>query len=201
MNRHLLPDEFDLLVDAESGLESGFGVAPLRAHVRECAACRAELERTEALTASLDLLPHLAPSIGFADRVMADVQVFEPWHVAVADTARRLVPASTPLRVLAASGAVAMGALLTTVTVWVLAHADLLAFTTDAAAADLRAALWDGARGLVAELAGAPATSGTTLALALAMLVAALALAGTGLRAAAAASRRVASSDQPPFEA
>jgi len=191
VSRHLLPDEFDLLVDAESGLESGFGVAPLRAHVRECAVCRAELEREEALAGALDVLPHFAPFVGFADRVMADVQVFEPWHVALADTARRLVPA--PLCVLAATAALAMGALLTTVTLWVLARADVLAFTTDAVAARVRGALWDGLRDFVTTLAGTPANSVGTLALALGMLVAALALAGTGLRAAAAASRQIGS--------
>lgn len=195
MSRHLLPDEFDLLVDAESGFESGFGVVPLRAHVRECAACRAELARAETVAEALDVLPHFAPSIGFADRVMADVQVFEPWHVALADTARRLVPASAPLRMLAASGALAMGALLTTIVLWVLARADVLAFTTDAAAAHVRGALWDGLRSTVIALAGTSATSGATVALALVMLVAALILAGSGLRTAAAASRRVTDPD------
>ncbi|HEY0777293.1 MAG TPA: hypothetical protein VGD56_04925 [Gemmatirosa sp.] len=201
MTRHLLPDEFDLLVDADSGRESGFGVAPLRAHLRECAACHDELEQEIAFTESLDVLPHFTPSLGFADRVMADVHVFEPWHVALGDSVRRLVPASTPLRVLAAGGAVGMGALLTAATVWMLAHADLVAFTTDAAAAQLRATLWAGVLGAVAALAGAPASSGAALVLALGVLVAALALAGTGLRAAAAVSRRVASGEPSAHEA
>ena len=39
-HRHLLPNEIDLLVDGEVG----FGVAPLRAHVRECAECHAKLD-------------------------------------------------------------------------------------------------------------------------------------------------------------
>ena len=195
MSRHLLPDEFDLLVDADSGLESGFGVAPLRAHVRECAACHAELAQLEALTATLDVLPEFAPSLGFADRVMAEVHVFEPWHVAAADTVRQLVPASTSLRVLAAGGALATGALFTSVALWLLAHADVLAFTTDAAAADLRAAVWNGVRDAAATLAGMPESSAAALALVLAVFVAALALAGTGLRAAAAVSRRVASGE------
>ncbi len=198
MTRHLLPDEFDLLVDADSGLESGFGVAPLRAHVRDCATCRAQLEAAAALAESLDVLPHFAPSIGFADRVMADVHVFEPWHVALRDTARALVPASTPLRALAAAGALAMGALLTTVTLWVLARADVLAFTTDAAAAQLRGALWDGLRDAIAGLAGGAADSTGTMAVVLLTLIAALALAATGLRAAASASRRVAATHHLP---
>lgn len=200
MNRHLLPDEFDLLVGAESGLEAGFGVTPLRAHVRECSACRAELAREEALADALGAMPHFAPSAGFADRVMADVYVFEPWHVAAADTVRRLarefVPASTPLRVLAAGGALAMAALLTTVTLWIVARADVLAFTTDAAAARVREALWGGLQELAAALAGAPTSSAGSVALALAMLAAALAVASAGLRAAAAASRHAVRADE-----
>ena len=195
MTRHLSPDEFDLLVDADSGLETGFGVAPLRAHVRQCPTCRAELEGAVEFAASLELMPHFAPSLGFADRVMTNVQVFEPWHVALADTVRGLVPASTPLRVLAASGALVMGALLTTVTLWVLAHADELAFTTDAAAAGMRGALWNALTDAVATLAGAPTSSGGTLALAIAMLGAAVTVAGAGLRAAAAVSRQLGSAN------
>ena len=100
MNRHLLPEEIDLLVDGEAG----FGVAPLRAHVRDCAECAFELEAARALATELDLLPHHAPAPRFADRVMAQVPVFEPWHVALGDAVRRLVPQSTPARILAAAG-------------------------------------------------------------------------------------------------
>lgn len=196
MNRHLLPDEFDLLVDADLGVEAGFGVAPLRAHVRECEVCRAELAREEELADALGALPHFAPRAGFADRVMAEVQVFEPWHVALADTVRGLVPQSTPLRAAAAAAALAMGALLTAVTAWVLARVDVLAFTTDAAAAQLREALWGGLQDVAGALAGAPAASAGGVGLALAMLVAALLVAGTGLRAAAAASRRAESGER-----
>ena len=39
-HRHLLPDEIDLLLDDEVG----FGVNPLRSHVRDCADCRAKVE-------------------------------------------------------------------------------------------------------------------------------------------------------------
>ena len=192
MDRHLLPDELELLLDADLGLEAGFGVAPLRAHVRECAGCGEALAEEAALADALGTLPHFAPRAGFADRVMADVHVFEPWHVALGDAVRSLVPASAPLRAAAAGGALAAGALLTAVTLWVLARADVLAFTTDAAAARVREVLWGGLQDLAAALDGSagPTTSAGTVALALAMLVAALLVAGTGLRAAAAASRR-----------
>ncbi|HZF68630.1 MAG TPA: hypothetical protein VEZ47_11365, partial [Gemmatirosa sp.] len=101
MDRHLLPHEFDVLLDGDSG----FGLGPLRAHVRDCAECRAEFEEAQAVLAELDRLPHLAPTPGFADRVMTEVQVFEPWHVALADTVRGFVPTSPAMRAVAAAGA------------------------------------------------------------------------------------------------
>ena len=193
MTRHLLPEEFDLLVDAEAGIDAGFGVAELRAHARACPACAAELEAARAVAAELDALPHFLPSTRFADRVMQDVQVFEPWHVAVGDAARRLVPESRPLRAAAAAGALGSGALLTLVLTWLLARADVLAFSGDAALTRFRAALWAGAGDLAASLLGDAVRTapGATVAGAAVVFVLTLALAAAGLRAAAAAGRAV----------
>ena len=193
MTRHLLPEEFDLLVDAEAGIDAGFGVAELRAHARACPACAAELEAARAVAAELDTLPHFLPSTRFADRVMQDVQVFEPWHVAVGDAARRLVPESRPLRAAAAAGALGSGALLTLVLTWLLARADVLAFSGDAALTRFRAALWAGSGDLAASLLGDAVRTapGATVAGAAVVFVLTLALAAAGLRAAAAAGRAV----------
>jgi hypothetical protein len=193
VTRHLLPEEFDLLVDAEAGIDAGFGVAELRAHARACPACAAELEAARAVAAELDTLPHFLPSTRFADRVMQDVQVFEPWHVAVGDAARRLVPESRPLRAAAAAGALGSGALLTLVLTWLLARADVLAFSGDAALTRFRAALWAGAGDLAASLLGDAVRTapGATVAGAAVVFVLTLALAAAGLRAAAAAGRAV----------
>ncbi|NUQ12691.1 MAG: hypothetical protein HUU26_10265, partial [Gemmatimonadaceae bacterium] len=89
-HRHLTPHEFDLLVDGEEG----FGVAPLRAHVDQCAACRQELEAQTRVVEALENLPHFSPSPLFAYRVMREVQVFEPWHVALRDQVARALPRS-----------------------------------------------------------------------------------------------------------
>ena len=100
-HRHLLPDEIDQLLDGETG----FGIAPLEAHVRECEQCRAELEAERQVVAAVEELPRLAPSPLFADHVVAQVNVYEPWDVAVRDAAagwvQRFVPQSRPLRTLA----------------------------------------------------------------------------------------------------
>jgi hypothetical protein len=121
---HLRPDEIELLLDGEEG----FGVAPLRAHVRQCPACAAELEQARVFLATLDELPDFAPSTGFADRVMRQVQVFEPWHAALGRSVERFVPASRPAKVAAGAG-VAVGAGLGTAGLaWALARADVALF-------------------------------------------------------------------------
>ena len=97
-HRHLTPQEIDLLVDGEEG----FGIAPLAAHIEECVTCRTELEAQQELVGSLEQLPHFTPSPLFAYRVMREVQVFEPWHVAAMNSVQRFIPRSRPARVLAA---------------------------------------------------------------------------------------------------
>ena len=87
-HRHLLPNELDLLLDGEVG----FGVTPLKAHVDECAECRMRLEQARVVIDALDNLPRHAPAPSFANRVMANVQVIEPWHVAMYAATIRLVP-------------------------------------------------------------------------------------------------------------
>ena len=77
-HRHLLPDEIDLLLDDEVG----FGVQPLKAHIRDCADCRAKVDEARFVVDALEDLPHFAPSHSFANRVMSQVPVFVPWHVA-----------------------------------------------------------------------------------------------------------------------
>jgi fermentation-respiration switch protein FrsA (DUF1100 family) len=108
-HRHLLPDEIDLLVDGEAG----FGVAPLRAHVTECDDCRARLEDARLVVDALEALPHFAPDSRLADRVMAQVPVFVPAHVAARDSVTRWLPQSAPARIAAAVAGTSVAGLLT----------------------------------------------------------------------------------------
>jgi hypothetical protein len=125
-HRHLLPNEFDLLLDEESG----FGVQPLRDHVRGCADCSARLAEAKALVAALDELPLMSPRLGMADRVMAHVPVFVPWHVAARDSVTRWLPTSPATRALAASLIAVFGSVLTGLTLWVATRGDVLAMFT-----------------------------------------------------------------------
>lgn len=187
MDRHLLPHEYDLLLDGDSG----FGLGPLRAHVRDCDACRAEFEEAQAVLAELDHLPHLATTPGFADRVMREVHVFEPWHVALTDFARSLVPASPALRVAGALAALGFGGVFTLASLWLLARVDLLALSTGVTADRSREALGAFGRSLAGALLGDGAEGASVALLAGAVGLAVLgAVAGTaGLRAAVARGR------------
>ncbi|MDQ3996583.1 MAG: hypothetical protein M3303_06145 [Gemmatimonadota bacterium] len=149
-HRHLLPNEIDLLVDGEEG----FGLAPLRAHVRECATCRAELEVARQIADGLEELPHFAPRVGLADRVMAQVPVFVPWHVAARDSLARWAPQARPLRVAALTVGTAVASVLTIATLWLLTQGDLLALAAGLAGERVRRLVGDGARELAAALFG-----------------------------------------------
>ena len=136
MDRHLLPNEIDLLLDGEIG----FGTSPLKTHVRRCAQCRAELDEARALVRELEHLPRYAPSAHFRERVMAQVQVYVPWYVALLDTVRGWVPRSRPARVLAGAGALSMLTVLTWVSLLLVSQLDTLVFATDLGLARARTA-------------------------------------------------------------
>ena len=189
MNRHLLPDEIDQLLDGEAG----FGIAPLRAHVRRCGECQAELETARAVALALDDLPHVAPSPLFADRVMQQVQVFEPWHVALVDALRQLVPQSRPARALAAAGGFSLAALVTVAALWIAARVDILALVGSGALDRVRLALLAAGGNALGAAVGDPSvlSSGAGLAIVGTAFLLSLLAAGAGLRRAASASRRL----------
>lgn len=190
-HRHLLPNEIDLLVDGEVG----FGVAPLQAHIRECDECRRELDDARHVATMLEELPRFAPSYGLAERVMAQVPVFVPWHVAARDAVAGWVPASRPLRVMALAGGSAMAAMLTIAAIWIFTRADVLAFASAAAGDQVRGVVAAGGRDVIAALFGpqvfvAMAQAGMTgLAITAAGFIVAAGAALFGLRSLAAAGR------------
>lgn len=191
-HRHLLPSEIDLLLDDEEG----FGVAPLKAHVRSCADCQLKLEEARVVTDAIEELPHFAPSFRFADSVMAQVPVFIPWHIAARDAVQQWIPKSRPARVAALALASSVASVLTVAILWISTRTDLLVFASTLAGSRLRELLIDGGRDALASFLGPQ-----TLALAAqAGAVGMLALAGGflvtvaattfGLRAIALASSR-----------
>ena len=191
-HRHLLPDEIDLLVDDEVG----FGVAPLRAHLRECADCTARVEEARFVVDALEELPHFAPSFTFADRVMAQVPVFVPWHVAARDSVRRWVPQSRPARVLVLSTASAVASVLTFAMIWIATQSDLLVFTTGVIGGRFREIVNEAFRTLVVTMFGDQVFVAIQQVGAIGLIIAALGIVGAaagavfGLKAIATASSR-----------
>jgi len=191
-DRHLRPDEIELLLDGEEG----FGVAPLRAHVRICTSCHSELEKARELMIALDALPDFAPSVKFADRVMSQVQVFEPWHAAALSSARQFVPASRPARVAAGVGAALSAGVLTASATWAFARADIALLLAQVGLERFRDQLGAASSDVVATVLGQPGLaalqqgSAEVAALAVGSFVAVVGLGVVGLRALAGASRR-----------
>jgi hypothetical protein len=192
-HRHLLPNEIDLLLDGEVG----FGVAPLRAHVDECDECRARLSDARVVVDALEHLPHFAPKVRFADRVMAQVQVIEPWYAPAFDAARRLVPKSVPVRIVTVATASVVATVLSAGAVWLALRADAVMYVVGLVAGKARTAVVSGAGTVVGDALGQPgldalrAGSLSGLALGAGLVLLALCGATFGFRALASASRRV----------
>ena len=130
-HRHLLPDEIDLLLDDD---EVGFGVNPLKAHIRDCADCRAQVEEARFVVDALEDLPHFAPSHTFADRVMTQVPVFVPWHVDGSPDRRPVRRHSRGRLDIAVGGlATAVASVLTVAILWIATQTDVLVVASGAA--------------------------------------------------------------------
>lgn len=194
LTRHLLPDEFDLLVDGETG----FGVSQLRQHLRDCATCREELALMRTFVDAIEELPDLAPARPLADRVMAQVHVFVPWHVAARDLVAEWLPSHPALRVAVGVSATAVAGASTAGLAWGWTRRDEWVAQFGLGAEQLRAFAFDAAATAGQAVLGPLATQlpGGTLPVMLATAGALAAAIGTGvvgLRAAATRARRLGS--------
>ncbi len=192
MNRHLLPDEIDLLLDDEVG----FGVTPLKAHIRDCPQCRTQVEEARRFVGVLEDLPHFAPSHTFTDRVMSQVPVFVPWHVTARDTVAKWLPQSRSARIAVASLATSTASVLTLAILWIATQTDVLVLTTGAAGDQLRSLVYTAGQSVLANVFGdqtfAVIQRSGTIGIAAALFGLLVAAAGSvaGLRALAAVSSR-----------
>ena len=149
-DRHLLPDEIDQLVDNEVG----FGAASLKAHIDECTECRGKLDDTRAVADLIEKIPHLAPSHRFSERVMSEVPVLVPWHVAARNSVAQWLPGAGRSRKIAVIAGSAMAAVLALVTIALATQADLLLFAANVAVDRLREVAVAGVGGVVVNLFG-----------------------------------------------
>jgi hypothetical protein len=192
-HRHLLPDEIDLLLDDD---EVGFGVNPLKTHIRDCEDCRAMVEKARFVVDSLERLPHFAPSHTFVDRVMSQVPVFVPWHVAARQSVARYVPQSRSARIAVGALATAATSVLTIVILWIATQTDALAVASGAASDQVKGLFFDAGRIVLSTVFGdqtfalIQSTGRLGIAAALLGLAAATGASIAGLSALATASSR-----------
>jgi len=191
LSRHLLPDELDLLLDGESG----FGVQQLTGHLRDCEQCREELDALRLFVSEIETLPEMLPATGFGDRVMHEVHVFEPWHVAIRTSVAGWVPSSPVARVAAGAALTGASTLITGAAAWGWANRDATVFVgglvTERARDGLFASLSSGAQALVGPLAVTFGSGLPLFAVAGATLLTGAGLGFLGLRAVAARARRL----------
>ena len=103
-------------------------MAPLRKHVDDCVECGTPFDALARVVVQLEGLPHLRPAPLFADRLMARVEVYQPWHVAARDFLGRLIPESSAGRVLMGGVGTAAAAGVTAGLVWIGHRADAVIF-------------------------------------------------------------------------
>jgi hypothetical protein len=191
-HRHLLPDEFEEILDGEASEAA----SALRDHVDSCAECRAELAKRSALTRALDHLPYHGPAPLFSYRVMSQVQVFEPWHVALRDTVRRLIPRTPAARWVAGITAFAVAMVMTLAGVWAALNTESAWLFAEVGVKRVRGAVLGSIKGLLESVFGRDAlnaiegTGAAGGAIALSIVVAVILLTAIGFRVAALASRR-----------
>ena len=192
-HRHLLPNEIDLLVDGEAG----FGVAPLRDHIDECSDCRLRYEDARFVVDALESLPHFAPDSRLADRVMAQVPVFVPAHVAARDSVAQWMPKPGAARAAAVAVFASAAGLLTLAMVWLATQGDAAVFITGLLGDRVRTAVLGAARDVALALLGESALAAlqSTGTIGVSLLLAGFVLAafGTvaGIRRLATASSQI----------
>ena len=192
-HRHLLPNEIDLLVDGEAG----FGVAPLRDHIDECPDCRLRYEDARFVVDALESLPHFAPDSRLADRVMAQVPVFVPAHVAARDSVAQWMPKPGAARAAAVAVFASAAGLLTLAMVWLATQGEAAVFITGLLGDRVRTAVLGAARDVALAVLGEGALAAlqATGTIGVSLLLAGFVLAafGTvaGIRRLATASRQV----------
>jgi hypothetical protein len=167
----------------------------LHAHIESCPTCRAELAQARQVVSALERLPHFAPSPRFRERVMSQVQVFEPWHVSALDTVRRWIPESRPARVIGLAATSVFALIVSVGAVWMAVRFDAFLFFFDLAGQRARAAMFDSVGSTIANMFGSAAvdalrTGGMTAAVGVSGFFILVVLAAFGLRALVATARR-----------
>ena len=149
-HNHLTPDDIERLLDGEEGASRG----SMADHVAGCPACQDALADAQQLVVALESLDDLSPSTAFADRVMAEVHVFEPWHAALTRTVSPWIPTTATGRIAAGVTVSVAGAGTTAGSLWLLARADMAVLLAGVGLSEVRTHLLGIGHDLIRLIAG-----------------------------------------------
>jgi hypothetical protein len=127
---------------------------------------------------------------------MAQVQVFEPWHVALRDSVRRLVPRTPAARWVAGVAAVVVASVITVAGIWTAVNCESAWLFAEVGVKRARTVLLSGVRTALETVFGRDAlsaiggTGSTGSVIAISVAIGVILVAAVGFRAAAIASRR-----------
>jgi len=126
---------------------------------------------------------------------MAQVQVFEPWHVSVLDTVKPWIPASRPARALAVAATSVFALVISITAVWMAVRLDAFLFFLDLAGQRARRAVFDAAGDVIASTFGGAAVDalkagGMTAAIGITSFLALIVVSAFALRALVSTARR-----------
>jgi hypothetical protein len=146
---HLSAEELDAVLD-------GTADTSLLRHAEDCAGCAKLLGQHRAVIQALDTLPRFAPSEDFADQVMFQVAVPDPFAMRSIATARRRVLSTARSRALAASVAVALVGTMAASIIWTALNRDVLASTGHWLGGEAMQWFWVALRGTFANVTEQP---------------------------------------------
>lgn len=146
---HLTFDEFDALL-------TGAANPAAAAHVAHCAECAANLAAQRDIVARLDALPFFSPSADFADLVMRQVSVPDPFALrSLAGIRSRLLGSRRALAV-AASVVLTAGLAMLASIIWSWSHPEVLAAAGQWVTHQATQLLWLGVRGTFSNVVEQP---------------------------------------------
>ncbi len=142
---HLSLDELDAWLEG--------ALAPDRqAHIETCFECRTLTRAERVLVRRLDVMEHLSPSPGFADRVMAEVAIPDPFALRSAGRLWARITASRRTMALAASIIAVVGLSMGGSIWWSVSHHETLVSLESWVQTQAGSWFWVGLRGIVSNL-------------------------------------------------
>lgn len=126
------------------------------AHLAGCPDCQERASAEREIVTLLSALPLMSPAAGFADRVMAQVVVPDPFAIRSLQTVRRRVLATRRSAALAAGLLVLIVGSMTASVVWTLGHQQALAAFGTWLLSEAGSAAWLGLRGVASNFIEQP---------------------------------------------